>query len=48
MNKEGDTPMIDRNVLLLNAQKAYIRMVRNIVNRDQDHQPREISQQSEV
>jgi len=47
MNKEGNAPMIDMDIVLLDAQKAYIRVIRNILHGDTGHQPGEESQRQQ-
>jgi len=44
MNKEGDPPLIDVNILLFDPQKTNIGVIRNIVRRYPGHQPGKKSQ----
>jgi len=39
MNEEGDPPVVNADVLLLDTQKANIGVVGNIVHRYPGHQP---------
>jgi hypothetical protein len=39
MDKEGDPPVVDADILLFDTQKADIRIVGNIIHRYPRHQP---------
>lgn len=39
MNKEGDPPMVNTDILLFDPQESHIGMIGHIGNRDIRHQP---------
>lgn len=47
MNEEGDPPLINMDVLLLDPQKTHIGVIRNIGHRDTGHQPGKKSQREQ-
>jgi hypothetical protein len=47
MNEKSRAPVIDPNILLLNAQKAYIRIIGDIGHGNRGHEPAKKSQQQQ-